>query len=688
MADLEERFRSLSRTQAPDLWPEIDRREPSLEPGVGGPRRLAAALAAAIIAIAGFAVAVVAFRGDGGSVSDPGPADGVAEVTFIRNGELWAVPADGSSETRIALDVDGAVNGVSWAPDGSRMAVSIEVDPGTEGGQFHLYVANADGSGARRLTDGVSDRFPTWSPDGFRIAFTRDLGDGDQEIFLVNADGSAEVQLTDTDGANLQPTWSPDGSRIAFTSTRDGGGNSEIYVMNADGSDPRRLTNVPGWDAAPDWSSTGRIAYTSDGPESGVYVVDPDSGPSQLLLADPDPFNLFVSWSPDGRTLALASRRDDDAPALFKLDVQTRELTRVTGGGLVWGPAWRFVPSAIEPEPSPDEAIRGEIATTFPVGEDVRSVVYGAGSVWVAVSNNDGTFGGRILRIDPTTNEIVAEIPVEAIPGWEVGGGAMVVTDDSVWVTGDVEAPGNFESPGGGSDAAVVRIDVATNEVVDVFTLGGTGGADLTFLDGVLWVLAFGDESVDSMEVIRVDPSTGSVLARIPLRTNWAHTIAATAGRLHVIEYANLSPEKPGGQMTSIDPATNVATSAEIRSSYSAIGPVVWRDQAWAWIEGGFARFDARTGEVIDRSPALDPRRLSLGRMSVEADDRGIWFLGYNGLEGGGPVRLALFDPATGAVSEVVTLGEGNPIAMAVAPDSVWILNNEGTLTRVDLIGA
>jgi RNA polymerase sigma factor (sigma-70 family) len=63
-----------------------------------------------------------------------------------------------------------------------------------------------------------------------------------------------------------------------------------------------------------------------------------------------------------------------------------------------------------------------------------------------------------------------------------------------------------------------------------------------------------------------------------------------------------------------------------------------------------------------------------------------VWFLGYNGIEGSRPVRLTLYDPVTDVVSELVALGEGNPVAMAVAPDSVWILNHEGTLTRVDLI--
>jgi RNA polymerase sigma-70 factor (ECF subfamily) len=365
------------------------------------------------------------------------------------------------------------------------------------------------------------------------------------------------------------------------------------------------------------------------------------------------------------------------------------------GGILVAGRAFDFGsargpagdPDGSTPAPPVESTFRGELVATFPVGEDVRSVVYGEGSVWVAVSNNDGTFAGRILRIDPATNETLATIPVETIPTWEVGGGAMVVADGSLWVTGGVERPGAFDDPGGGADAAMIWIDASTNEVVQTFGLGGEVGADLTFLDGDLWVLLFGDETVDhSMEVVRVDPSTGEELARIPLTTGWAHTIVAAGGHLLVLEGGRLVVNQ-GGQLTSIDPKTDaVGASAGIPSPYSAEGPVVWRDELWAGVEHGFARFDTETGELIDRFFDLDPSRLSLGRMSLEADDRGIWFLGYNGVQGGGPVRLALFDPEADTVVELVALEEGNPVAIAVAPDSVWILNVEGTLTRVDLV--
>src|SRR5216117_1854859 len=108
---------------------------------------------------------------------------------------------------------------------------------------------NADGSDPRNLTNNPGgDDTPAWSPDGTRIAFTS-ARDGNWEIYVMNADGSNATRLTDN-GAQM-PAWSPDGTRIAFTSARDG--NWEIYVMNADGSDPRNLTNNPAADGGAAW---------------------------------------------------------------------------------------------------------------------------------------------------------------------------------------------------------------------------------------------------------------------------------------------------------------------------------------------------------------------------------------------------------------------------------------------------
>jgi Tol biopolymer transport system component len=118
-------------------------------------------------------------------------------------------------------------------------------------GNDDLYVMNADGSSQTRLTNHPAhDGGPVWSPDGRLIAF--DSGrDGYADIYVMNADGSSQTRLTTDRTRGMWPVWSPDGRQIAFEADR---GNWETYVMNADGSGQNNLTKNPGYDGYPAWS--------------------------------------------------------------------------------------------------------------------------------------------------------------------------------------------------------------------------------------------------------------------------------------------------------------------------------------------------------------------------------------------------------------------------------------------------
>jgi TolB protein len=156
-------------------------------------------------------------------------------------------------------------------------------------GNNEIYVMNFDGTGQTRLTnDAASDFGAAWSPDGTKIAFTRGL-----DVFVMNADGTNPSRLTAFTAINSAPAWSPDGTQIAFHSSRDG--NFEIYVMNADGSNQTRLTNNGAGDFSPAWSPDGqRIVFRSDRDGNNEIYAMPKTGgrPARLTanaLDDQEP---------------------------------------------------------------------------------------------------------------------------------------------------------------------------------------------------------------------------------------------------------------------------------------------------------------------------------------------------------------------------------------------------------------
>jgi TolB protein len=173
-------------------------------------------------------------------------------IAFVGRGdstpEIYVMNADGSGQRRLTRNTVRDRDPV-WSPDGKRIAFESN---------WQVYVMNADGSGQRRLTrNGARTFAPAWSPDGQRIAFERRLGRGKYgpcpgcgrastfQVYVIDADGTEERRLAQ-DGA--QPPWSPDGRKIAFEK------QSDIYVMNADGSGQRNLTRGVGRESRPVWS--------------------------------------------------------------------------------------------------------------------------------------------------------------------------------------------------------------------------------------------------------------------------------------------------------------------------------------------------------------------------------------------------------------------------------------------------
>jgi Tol biopolymer transport system component len=179
-------------------------------------------------------------------------------------------------------------------------------------GNNEVYVMNPDGSDQTRLTmESRNDGRPDVSPNGKQIVFisnriiTETNPTGDFEIFVMNSDGSDVRQLTSNGAEDSWPRWSPNGRWIAFHSNVDG--NFEIYVIRPDGKDLTRVTEYAGLDQYPEWSPNGnQLAIRRD---TDLYLIDLDGSNPIQLTAGTTGFNQMASWSPDGKQLAFLSNR-------------------------------------------------------------------------------------------------------------------------------------------------------------------------------------------------------------------------------------------------------------------------------------------------------------------------------------------------------------------------------------------
>jgi TolB protein len=236
-------------------------------------------------------------------------------IAFVSNrpvgtSDIFTIDPNGSSLARLTSGLFAGY--LSWSADGQSLAFEAsELVGPNQVGPAHIYRMAADGTGIRQLTTGSAmDLGPTWSPDGTKIAFHRELDAG---IYTINADGTILQRIAEHSVSPWAPTWSPDGTRIAFVRANTQIGTDtgqDIFTVSPDGSNLVRLTSNHGA-LAPDWSPDGHAIlygnFTSpNDPTTGLWVANSDgTNPHKIPNSEEAAHQGQARWSPDGTKIVF-----------------------------------------------------------------------------------------------------------------------------------------------------------------------------------------------------------------------------------------------------------------------------------------------------------------------------------------------------------------------------------------------
>ena len=248
---------------------------------------------------------------------------------------------------------------------------------------YAVCIVRSDGTGVERITRHLPTTDAAWSPDGSRIAFTRNEDTGEytpfthDDVFVMNADGSDVHQLTpDRDGRSLsQPAWAPDGRRLLYLDgesvqsavpSRYG----DLFVIGDDGSGARRIAARPITD--PEWSPDSREIVFVRGenlptPQANddLWVLNVRTGAERRLTkTPPGTYEQAPAWSPDWRHIAFVrftSNSEFDGTSSIQLmnrdgsgarQLLAHKLFRYAPYSLAWSPDGKTI--AFETSSTPE----------------------------------------------------------------------------------------------------------------------------------------------------------------------------------------------------------------------------------------------------------------------------------------------------------------------------------------------
>lgn len=250
---------------------------------------------------------------------------------------LFVANANGSGLRRVGLAA--FIGGYSWSPRRTGIAYSA----GVFGGPLWIYLVGADGRRNRRLVRGTDPA------DGKQIAFAtgfvNDYYDYElSAIDVIGPDGQNRSRITPLDYSYV-PLWSRDGAQIAFERTVDEEGSIQLHVVRPDGTGLRPLTPGRSSDGA-SWSPDGRqVAFFSDGDRA--YLANADGSNERRLPLFRNIRSL--TWSPRSDALLFWRERARTLPLLPAAEIwlarvagsHARKLT--AGQSPVWSPTGRWI---------------------------------------------------------------------------------------------------------------------------------------------------------------------------------------------------------------------------------------------------------------------------------------------------------------------------------------------------------
>ena len=283
-------------------------------------------------------IASIVFLGCNNPTQDYNPVQGKIAFVSNRDGnyELYSMDLDGNNQKRLTNN-ENSDFAPRWSPDGQSLVFNSDLD-----GSFDIYTMHADGSELAKVFESDSSEWdPEWAPDGNSVVFGSNI-DGDMEIYILNLETKGLLQLTNNDFDDYNPAIAPNGDRIAFLSNRysENPQNNEVILMNMDGSGIQRLTENNNRETIMSWSPDDNYLIFTLHPCPGWSNCEsPDDEIVTLNLSDLTLTNISNSnltseehpyWSNNIDFIVFDSNRDGGDLQIYTANSNGENPTRIS----------------------------------------------------------------------------------------------------------------------------------------------------------------------------------------------------------------------------------------------------------------------------------------------------------------------------------------------------------------------